>query len=160
MRYQILVLWALFIVMPAFAADEWVEAPVTRSLPGAEEKGKTYFSKFFGKRTGTFEAMYSSMFDPRDSVSGEFLVGKFRYTYDKPIEGGYEFYPTHDEVLTEVLLDCNEQLSGTLSIVYKLKGAVVHASRSTDEDIEMMQVRGPATTNDLCDFARSMGVTD
>ena len=41
-------------------------------------------------------ALYDSMQDGRDSVSGDFLVARFRYTYDAPIGDGTRLSPRHD----------------------------------------------------------------
>ena len=133
----------------------WVEAPQRPSLNG--ESGKTWFSPAFGRKSGTFRAMYDSMQDTRDSVSGDFLVARFRYTYEAPIGGGTSLSPRHDESITEVLLDCDAHFSGTTSLVYRLAGEEV--AREDNDDVLMMQMTNDAgtTVGDLCEFARQRG---
>ena len=133
----------------------WVEAPERPSLNG--EAGKTWFSPVFGRKGGSFRAMYDSMQDSRDSVSGDFLVASFRYTYDAPIGDGTSLSPRHDESITEVLLDCDAHFSGTTSLRYLLAGEEV--AREDNDDVLMMQMTNDAgtTVGDLCEFARQRG---
>ncbi|MCL1633496.1 hypothetical protein M2650_02380 [Luteimonas sp. SX5] len=150
--------------MTAFAAaaaepqaDAWVQGPERPSLNG--EAGKTWFSPVFGRRSGTFPAMYDSMQDTRDSVTGDFLVARFRYTYDAPIGEGSKISPRHDESITEVLLDCDRHFSGTASIRYLLDGKEVARQDDGADDILMTQMENDAgtTVGDLCEFARQRG---
>ena len=157
MRFLVI---AFLISGPAHTSPEWVEAPVTRHLPGQEQvRGKTYFDAAFSKRSGTFRAMYDSILDDRKSVSGEFLVGRFRYRYESPIPKGGPRLPKHDEEIMEVVMDCSEHLSGTLSVTYKLKGVIMLVEKSSDDEVLMTQTYGPSTTNDLCEFAKRRQVT-
>ena len=135
-------------------AVDWVPAPERPSLDG--EAGKTWFSPAFGRKSGTFRAMYDSMQDTRDSVSGDFLVARFRYAYDAPIGDGTGLSPRHDESITEVLLDCDRHFSGTASLRYLLAGEEV--AREDNDDVLMMQMNDAGTTvGDLCEFARQRG---
>ena len=135
-------------------AVDWVQAPERPSLNG--ESGKTWFSPEFGRKRGTFRAMYDSMQDGRDSVSGDFLVARFRYTYDAPIGDGTSLSPRHDESITEVLLDCGQHFSGTASLRYLLAGEEI--AREDNDDVLMMQMNDAGTTvGDLCEFARQRG---
>jgi hypothetical protein len=139
-------------------ATGWIEGPQRPSLKG--ESGKTWFSPEFGKKSGTFDAMYDSMQDDRDSVTGDFTTARFRYTYDTPIgETGSKLNPRHDESITDVLLDCDRHFSGTASIRYLLDGAEVGRQDSADSEILMTQMTADAgtTIGDLCDFARKRG---
>ncbi len=132
----------------------WVQAPERPSLNG--ESGKTWFSPTFGRKSGTFRAMYDAMQDTRDSVTGDFLVASFRYTYDAPIGEGTSLSPRHDESITEVLLDCEQHFSGTTSLRYLLAGEEV--AREDNDDVLMMQMNDAGTTvGDLCEFARQRG---
>ena len=140
---------------------EWVAAEVTRSLPNQESiSGRTYFSKKFGVKTGTFMATYKSVFDKRNKVSGEFIVGKFRYVYDKPMgEQDSDIFPIHDEQITTVTLDCKNNFVGTIQSEYILNGKKVLENINSDEDIEMVQMNTSNTTiGDLCAFAKKQGV--
>ena len=135
-------------------AGDWVRAPERPSLNG--ESGATWFSPEFGRRSGSFRAMYDSMQDSRDSVDGDFLVARFRYTYDAPIGDGTSLSPRHDESITEVLLDCEQHFSGTTSLRYLLAGEEV--AREGNDDVLMMQMNDAGTTvGDLCEFARQRG---
>lgn len=146
-------------------AEEWVRAPERPSLNG--ESGQTWFSPVFGRKSGTFPAMYDSMQDDRDSVAGDFLTARFRYTYDAPIgedtaenEAGHDMIPPrHDESITEVMLDCDEHFSGTVSMRYLLDGKEVRYQQDDDSDILMTQVVNDAgtTVGDLCEFIRERG---
>lgn len=151
---------ALFIVLAAIghahAEEEWVQAPKSLGLPGQNIAGKTFFSPIFGKKSGAFRVTYESALDNRDSVSGNFLVGKFRYTYQSAIgEGG--IVPKHDESISVVLLDCKESLSGTLSETYLLKGKVVRTTIYKDNDVSFIQYFGSSTVGNLCAFAKKRG---
>ncbi len=154
----------LALSLPAFAAvgappqaDAWVQGPDRPSLNG--EAGKTWFSPAFGRKSGTFPAMYDSMQDTRDTVTGDFLAARFRYTYDTPIGEGTPLSPRHDESITDVLLDCGQHFSGTTSIRYLLDGKEVARQDDGDEDILMTQMASDAgtTVGDLCEFARQRG---
>jgi hypothetical protein len=133
-------------------APAWVAAPARPSLDG--ESGKTWFDPAHGRTEGTFKAIYDSMQDQRDSVTGAFTTARFRYTYDAPIGEGGKLSPRHDESVTEVLLDCANRFSGTRSITYLLQGKVVGETRDADADILMMQSpEGEVSTvSDLCAF--------
>ena len=135
--------------------DAWVAAPARPSLNG--ESGSTWFSPAFSRRKGSFRAIYDSMQDARESVDGDFLVARFRYTYDAPIGEGGPMDPRHDESITEVLLDCDAHFSGTASLRYLLAGKEV--AREDNDDILMMQMTNDAgtTVGDLCEFARQRG---
>lgn len=138
-------------------ADAWVKGPDRPSLNG--ESGKTWFSPVFGRKKGTYPAMYDSMQDTRDSVTGDFLTARFRYTYETPIGEGSKLSPRHDESITEVLLDCGERFSGTSSIRYLLGGKEVARQDDGDDGILMTQMTNDAgtTVGDLCEFARQRG---
>jgi len=133
----------------------WVEAPPRPSLAG--ESGKTWFWSAFTRKSGTFSAMYDSMLDDRDSVTGDFLVARYRYTFDAPIGEGTGLIPRHDELIAEVLLDCDAHFSGTTSQRYLLEGREV--ARDDNDDVLMMQMTNDAGTlvGDLCEFARQRG---
>ena len=140
---------------------EWVASEITRSLPGQENiSGKTYFSKNFGIKEGTFMATYKSVLDKRDKVSGKFIVGKFRYVYDKPMgEQNSDIFPLHNEHITTIMLDCKNAFVGTIQSEYILNGKKVLESINSDEDIEMIQMNISNTTiGDLCAFAKKQGV--
>lgn len=139
----------------AHASGGWVASPVTRSLPGQDDGGKTWFDKSFGRRTGAFNTLDDSM-NPGRKASGTFLVGRFRYTYKKPIGGG-GYQPRHDESVDEVLLDCNSHASGTLSTTYKLRGKTVGHTVAADADVSLMPTGRESTVGDLCEFARAQG---
>ena len=169
MRSSVPIVFLASLAAPgAFAAaapEEWVEGPQRPSLNG--ESGKVWFSPKFGRKQGTFPAMYDAVGDDRDSVTGDFLAARFRYTYDAPIgedtaenEAGHDLIPPrHDESITEVLLDCDRHFSGTVSTRFLLKGKEVRHQRDDDQDILMTQVMGDAgtTVGDLCEFARQRG---
>jgi len=133
----------------------WVEAPQRPSLDG--ESGRTWFWSAFTRRSGTFRAMYDSMLDNRDSVTGDFLVARYRYTFDAPIGDGTGLIPRHDELIAEVLLDCDAHFSGTASQRYLLEGEEV--AREDNDDVLMIQMTNDAdtTVGDLCEFARQSG---
>ncbi len=140
--------------------NEWVAAEITRNLPGQEDiSGKTYFSKKFSFKEGTFSAIYQSFFDNRDKVSGKFLVGRFRYVYDEPIgEKGSEFFPLHDESITTTMLDCENNFFGTIQLVFLLNGKKVLENITSDEELLMFQSNISNTTiGDLCAFAKNQG---
>ncbi len=139
----------------AQGSAKWVEAPTTRSLPGQESvRAKTYFDDSFGRKKGKFKAEYESFLEGKDFVEGELLVARFRYVYAVPNTSDSYLYPTHDESITEVLLDCTNHFSGTISTTYKLKGKVVKHDEASDHDLLMVQYSGPGTVADLCTFAR------
>ena len=141
--------------------NEWVAAEITRSLPGQEDiSGKTYFSNKFSVKEGTFGAMYKSFFDNRDKVSGKFLVGKFRYVYDKPNgEEGSEIYPLHNEYIQTVMLDCKNNFAGTIQEIFLFNGKKVLENIIPDKDILMIQSNISNTTiGDLCVFAKNQGI--
>jgi hypothetical protein len=155
MRGFLLIIFWASVLATAQAAEKWVEASTTRSLPGQESvRAKTYFEDSFGRKKGKFKAAYESFLEEKDFVEGEFLVARFRYVYAEPNTGESSFYPTHDESITKVLLDCKNHFSGTISITYKLKGKVAKHDETSDRDIHMMQYSGPSTVEDLCAFAK------
>ncbi len=138
----------------ATAEEEWIPHQVP-SLEGGTSTA--YFSNQFSKRLGTFAASYDSLFDPRKTVSGEFLVGKYRYVHESPIGTQYPEYPMHDELTTEVILECKDVMAEAISQTYKLNGKIVLRSVTEDEsEILMTQVRGPSTIRELCRFAQSV----
>lgn len=140
---------------------EWVAAEITRSLPNQENiSGRTYLSKKFAVKTGTFMATYKSVLDKRNKVSGKFIVGKFRYVYDKPMgEQDSDIFPIHDEQITTVILDCINSFVGTFRSEYILNGKKVLENINSDQDIEMVQMNISNTTiGDLCAFAKKQGV--
>jgi hypothetical protein len=140
---------------------DWVASPHSRFLPGQEDTGgKTYFSKTFGKKSGTFKAVYDSLFDKRDKVTGDFIIGSYRYTYEAPNgEADSKIYPLHDEDIETVLLDCKNGFVGSISSIYLLRGEVVRKTEYSDKDVEVTQMRLANTTvGDLCRFAKQQGV--
>ena len=145
---------AVLFCIHASANDEWVKSPKTRALPGQESiKGSTYFGKRFIKIKGNYAAVFESVLDKRDSISGEFILGKFRYLYESPIGDGSRFAPLHDESITTVIMNCKEKFFGTKSIAYLNKGKVQHVEETPENEILMMQQKvGASTVNDLCDF--------
>jgi len=139
--------------LPVLARQGWVEAPVTRSLPGQEGvPAKTYFWDTFTTRKGRFRATFDSLLDQRTAVTGTFVVAKFRYVYAHALEESPHLYPAHDELVVEVLLDCQEHLSGTLATTYLLKGKVLQVDSVQDGEVDLMQTSGPGTVTDLCAF--------
>lgn len=144
----------------SFAAEEWVASEVSRSLPGQEDvSAQTYFSPRFSKLHGKFRAQYDSMLDKRTTTEGDFLVARFRYQYKKPIgTPGSKVSPFHDEYVSEVLLDCRQNFSGTAAEIFFLKGKEVLALETPKSDILMIQMEMPGTTiDDLCAFAKKRG---
>ena len=154
----LIVLASVLYPSPGFSRSEWVAAPVTRQLPGTA-KGKTYFWDTFATRKGTFKFIPDSMLDDRNTLSGEFLVGRFRYAYGHLIKGVPGLYPDHDETISEVILDCKGNLSGTLSTSYLRAGKVVHVDRTIDAEVVLMPNSGPSTVTDLCTFAADRGAS-
>jgi hypothetical protein len=155
MRGLLFIVFLACVLSTAQAAEKWVEASTTHSLPGQESvRAKTYFEDSFGKKKGKFKAVYESFLEEKDFVDGEFLVARFRYVYAEPNTTDSSLYPTHDESITKVLLDCKNHFSGTISITYKLKGKVAKHDETSDRDIHMMQYSGPSTVGDLCVFAK------
>lgn len=147
----------LFASVSATAQEpsKWIEAPSVRSLPAQKAgEGKAYFGDSFGRKKGKFKAEYESMLETKDFVEGEFLVAWFRYVYKVPNQGTSSIYPTHDESITKVLLDCPNHFSGTIAIIYKLKGKTVKQESNSDGDIRMVQYAGASTVGDLCAFAK------
>lgn len=143
-----------FLLLTAVAAqaDVWVDAPTSRSLDG-NTSGKTQFRTEFGKHRGTYPAMFESILENRDKISGDFLVARYRYTYATPIGGG-SLVPRHDEAETEVLLDCRERLAATRVLVYRLSGEPVDEQRKADSELRFMYFPRARTVDDLCAFAR------
>ena len=159
MHFRFIALVTALLYPASYAVAQWVEAPVTKSLPGEVVNAKTSFDPSFGRTTGTYRAMYESITDARNSAKGKFLVGRYRYTYSKPIEpeGGR---PRYDESVTEVLLDCANRMSGTSKLTYKLKGAIVREVTTPASEVLLMQSSEPSTVADLCSFAKKRGATN
>ena len=155
MKELLLIVFLASVLATAEGAAKWVAASTTRYLPGQEDvRAKTYFEDSFGRKKGKFRANYESFLEKKDFVEGEFLVARFRYVYAEPNTSDSPLYPTHDESITTVLLDCKNHFSGTISITYELKGKVVKRDETSDRDILMMQYSGPSTVADLCAFAK------
>jgi hypothetical protein len=139
---------------------EWVESPNNHVLPGQEQDykhSKTYFSTKFGKRSGTFRASYRRLSDKRDTVSGTFLVAKFRYVSpDKPMGSGGIYDPHHDDYIATVLLNCAEEWSGVIGEFFALNGNVISNISLTDPSLNQGN-RDGTTIGDLCQFAKQQG---
>lgn len=154
----------IFVLLPLFvsfgaaaqSSDEWVKAKSEVKLPGDTSAGQTYFSTRFSHKTGKFSAMPESMTDSRQSISGKFLVGKFMYTYSKPIPKN-ALQPQHDKMIVTAILDCKENFAGTLSTAYYLNDAKMGETAEKESEVLMTQLSGETTTNNLCRFAKERG---
>jgi hypothetical protein len=163
MQFKLKYKLTLFLLIPVvmFAGEEWTVSTFSRTLPGQEEiVGQTFFGSKFTKKRGEYRAMYDSMLETKDTVKGEFLVGKFKYKYKEPIgELNSQFEPFHDEYISEVLLDCNQNFSGTLSETFILHGKTVKSHTNQKSEILMIQQNLSGTTmGDLCAFAKTQTV--
>ncbi|MDD5084390.1 MAG: hypothetical protein PHT88_05695 [Candidatus Moranbacteria bacterium] len=159
MKYRLI----LFLLIPltVFASEKWTVSEFSRTLPGQEDNtAQTFFGSKFTKIRGEYRAMYDSMLETKDTVKGEFLVGKFKYKYKEPIgELNSQFEPLHDEYISEVLLDCNQNFSGTLSETFILHGKTVKSHTNQKSEILMVQLNLSDTTmGDLCAFAKTQAV--
>lgn len=125
------------------AAGEWVPAGRTR-----DDTAAIHLRRTFGKKSGTFKAEPESMLDRTPTVSGEFLVGTYRFAYDQPIsELGVKF----DELIVVELLDCRRSYFGTLERRRRLRGQPVDEEITKDADVLMTQVTIPTVDAQLCD---------
>jgi hypothetical protein len=131
---------------PSHADDTWVKDGRTN-----DNVASVFLNKAFSKKTGTFKSMPESMLEAEGTVSGEFLVGTYRFSYDTPIsEGPIQF----DELISVELLDCRRSYFGTLKQTRKLKGQVVAEAATPDAEILMMQVTAPSVDRKLCELRR------
>jgi hypothetical protein len=125
------------------AADDWVPAGRTR-----DDTATIYLHKRFGKKSGTFKAEPDSVLDQTRTVSGEFLVGTYRFAYDKVIgEPGAKF----DELTVVELLDCRRSYFGTIKRTRSFMGHPVDAEVTKEADLLMTQVTTPSVDAQLCD---------
>lgn len=115
-------------------------------------EAKTYFRATDQTKTGTFRAMFESMLDSRESVTGTFVVAQFRYVYASVLEGGGKIVPSHDEGIYTVILDCKAHLAGTISVTYNLAGKLVSRDDTPDDRVLLTQDASPSMVNDLCEF--------
>jgi hypothetical protein len=122
----------------------WVKAQ--RSIEG---DSTLYLSKQFSQKSGTFAATPESVRDTNTTVKGNFLVGSYKYVYDKPAkEAGHLV----DEMLITELLRCKDSYFGTLSKVTRYKGKDVVSVKIADADVSMTQTSGPNISKQLCDL--------
>lgn len=138
----------------ALAGNEWVEIPNTHTLPGEASDGKVYFGTQFTQQKGNYKATYESVMESRDSLSGTFLMGSFRYVFNHPNPKSF-LAPRHDEMITQVVLECSKHFSGTVAVLYKLKDKVVKNDVKTAAEITLYQDSNPGTVSDLCAYAKS-----
>jgi len=137
------------------ANADWVEAKTSRTIPGQKEvAGKTFFSPSFSKTHGQFRALYESALDTRDKIQGDFIIGKFLYKYAIPIGSNKsKIDPLHDEVVSEVVMDCKQHFYGVKKSTFYLKGRIVF--QINENDVLLTEDHMPSTTvADLCDFAK------
>jgi hypothetical protein len=143
MKHVFLTLAAGAVATASPAADGWVEAGRTR-----DGVATIHLQKSFGKKSGTFKSVPDSMLEKEGTLSGDFLLGTYRFSYDKPIvELGVKF----DELLVVEVLDCRRSYFGTLKRTQKLKGRVVAEEVTKDADLVLTQVPGPTVDAQLCD---------
>jgi hypothetical protein len=128
----------------------WVKGE--RSIEG---DSTIYLSKQFTQKSGTFAATPESMQDKNTSIKGSFLVGSYKYVYDKPTKENGQLV---DELLITELLQCKDFYFGTISRVKKYKGKEVELSQTADADLSLMQMRGPNIGSQLCEL-HSKGTT-
>jgi hypothetical protein len=140
---------ALFSTVPLMAQSaeksEWV------AHGQDEDKTATiYLSTKFVPMTGTFEVVPASPTDARDSLSGTFLVGQFRYVFNKPeiIVGNI----LADEILTTNILECKEGFYGTIKTIKKLKNKVVQELKLPDGEFYLSQASGTTLWRQLCEL--------
>lgn len=138
----------------AIANNEWVESPHIRTLPGEASDGKVYFGTQFTQQKGNYKATYESVMESRDSLSGNFLIGSFRYVFNHPNPKSF-LAPKHDEMITQVVLECSQHFSGTVAVLYKLKDKVVKNDVKPASEVTLYQDSNPSTVNDLCAYAKS-----
>jgi hypothetical protein len=124
--------------------QSWVRGE--RSLEG---DSTIYLSKKFVKKDGTFAATPESMQDKNTSISGSFLVGSYKYVYDRPAKESGQWV---DELLMTDLLQCKDSYFGTLSRVKKYKGKEVARSQTAEADLSLMQMRGQNIGSQLCEL--------
>ena len=122
----------------------WVKAQ--KSIEG---DSTIYLSKQFSQKSGTFAATPESIRDTNTTIKGNFLVGSYKYVYDKPTREAGQLV---DEMLITELLQCKDSYFGTLSKATKYKGKELVTVKTPDADVSMTQTSGPSISKQLCDL--------
>jgi len=148
---RFLILGAAFftnaMMVHAEALGVWVKAGRT-----LDDIATIYLGKMFSKKKGTFKSLPESMLETGRKITGDFLVGTYRYAYDTPISDGKLKY---DELISVELLDCARSYFGTLKQTRLLNGRAVAESGTADADLLMVQTLSPSTDRQLCDLSRT-----
>jgi hypothetical protein len=149
MRYSQVVVLSLLLTMglPAQSQDAQAVQSWVKDERAVDGGATIYLGKRFGSKSGTFRATPESMLDTKDKISGNFIVGQYRYVYDKPLsQDGLTF----NELIATELLDCKESYYGRLRVVKKLNDKEVLNQKVADSDVSMTQTQGPSIAGKLC----------
>lgn len=123
----------------AVPAADWVAAGMS-----TEGDARVELSTSFSKKKGRFAAVPESLIENRQSIQGEFIVGRYRYVYKTPqVENGLRV----DEAVFTELMDCENQYYGTLLRTKRFRGKAVRTQRVPDAQLSMVQTSGPTTVD-------------
>jgi hypothetical protein len=132
----------------AKARERWVAAGRT-----IDNTADIFLKASFSKKSGTFRSLPDSVLEAGGPISGDFLLGTYRFAYTPPIvEGGVTF----DELSVVEVMDCPRSYFGTVSRTKRFKGRVVGTEVTPDAEILMMQTRGPTMDSKLCELHGSL----
>lgn len=115
--------------------------------PSIDGDAKIQMSKTFTMQSGKFKATPESMLDKKDSISGNFLVGSYRYVYKKAEKDNGQLV---DEMVSTEIMDCENKFYGTLKQTKKYKGKVVSEKSTPLAQVQMMQTSMGTTDGQLC----------
>lgn len=142
-------------VAPAALAKEtgnvWIKDEL--SVDGG---ARIYLNAAFTPIKGKFKAVPESMIDKKDTIEGSFLLGEYRYLFNKPETG--KDGTLSDELVSTEILDCNANYFGTMKQVRKYKGKVVSETATPVADVTMMQISSPNIGSKLCDLSANKKV--
>lgn len=112
-----------------------------------------YLSTKFVWINASFNVVTASPSDTRESLSGTFHVGQFRYIFKKPeITGGSVLA---DEILATNILECKEGFYGTIKTVKKLRNKAVQELKLPEDEFYLFQASGKTLWRELCELHAS-----
>ncbi len=121
--------------------------------PDQSNTATIYLSKTFIPTTGTYKVIPQSPDDPRETITGKFLIGQYKYLYKKPTDTGGAILV--DETISTVILECREHFYGTLKQTKRLKNKMVNEVVFPTSELMLTQTSDPTLWLSLCQLYQS-----
>ena len=133
---------------PSVLAKDTIATAWVKDEQSLDRSAQIYLNPAFTPIKGKFKAVPESVMDRKDTIEGSFLVGEYRYVFNKPERD--KDGKLSDELISTEVLDCNKQFYGTLKQVRKYKGKVISESGRPAASVEMIQTSSPNIGTKLC----------